>query len=72
MNKQFSSDVVTLPNNEKVIILHEDEAATAWMMIQNCLKLRSWNLTDEEDWVLVVSLKNLEEKLRRYLDNENE
>lgn len=66
--KQLSSNVITLPNNEKVIILHEDEAGAAYSVIHNHLKSSTWDLTIEEDWSMVVYLKNLQEKLRCYLD----
>lgn len=68
MNKQFSSDVVTLLNNEKVIILHEDEANVVYSLIQEYLKLKTLDITDEEDWSLILYFKSLQEKLRQYLD----
>lgn len=68
MNKQFSSDVLTLLNNEKVIILHEDEANVVYSLIQEYLKLKTLDITDEEDWSLILYFKSLQEKLRQYLD----
>lgn len=61
MNKQFSSDVVTLLNNEKVIILHEDEANVVYSLIQEYLKLKTLDITDEEDWSLILYFKSLQE-----------
>jgi len=65
--KQLSSNVITLPNNEKVIILHEDEANVVYCALLNHLKSK-WDLLDDSDWSQVVFLKSLEEKLRQYLD----
>jgi hypothetical protein len=68
MNKQFSSDVVTLSSNEKVVVLHEDEAGVVYSLIQEYLKLKTLDITDEEDWSLILYFKSLQEKLRQYLD----
>ena len=56
-------------SKEKVVIVHEDEAATLYNLVVNRLKQPGWDLHDEEQWSEASMLKQLEEKLRAYLDN---
>jgi hypothetical protein len=55
---------------EKVLIIHEDEASVLWSHLQNELKNTKWDPSDEESYLHLIFLKNLQLKIQKYLDNE--
>lgn len=54
---------------EQVIVLHEEEACIVWEAVRKYLTDRKWDVTDEEDWSMLVNTKTIEEKIRKYLDH---
>lgn len=53
---------------EKALIIHEDEAAELHHILIENLKRSFVDATDDEQWSMLLFLKNLEEKLRSYLE----
>ena len=55
-------------SKEKVLIIHEDEAAMLYKAVRQAISSNDWNLLDDEMWCEVNCLKALDEKLQVYLD----
>lgn len=53
---------------EKVLIINEMEASVLWDCLHEKLKNEKWNVLDEENYELLVFVKNLKEKFENYLD----